>query len=219
MKNDKSSEKLTLLLSEIRENNPNSINRLLKEIHQMVLSFGMKICGGHIQDAEDTMQVVLVQFFRGARKLKFDTPKALRVWLYKVAKNVCLMNRRKGKYEPKDMLSIDSPLHKNKKEEGKPLDIPDWSRIPDKLILEKENNQIIQKALLELPLDYRLVLVLRDMEGLSTKEVSKVVGISETNVKVRLHRARLFMRNELSKYLNPIYEKGERVEAEKGAKL
>ncbi|HWP92107.1 MAG TPA: sigma-70 family RNA polymerase sigma factor [Thermodesulfobacteriota bacterium] len=214
-----SAEKITRLLNDIRENKSNAINRFLKEAQQTVLSFGMKVCGGHVQDAEDTMQEVLVRFFQGARKLKFNDTKVLRVWLYKVAKNACLMNRRKGKYEPRYMSSINELLPRNENGEVQTLDIPDWSRIPDKLILEKENHHIIQKALLELPLDYRLVLVLRDMEGLSTKEVSEIVGISETNVKVRLHRARLFMRNELSKYLNPIYEKGERVEEEKGAKL
>jgi len=214
-----SAEKITRLLNDIRENKSNAINRFLKEAQQTVLSFGMKVCGGHVQDAEDTMQEVLVRFFRGARKLKFNDTKVLRVWLYKVAKNACLMNRRKGKYEPIYMSSINELLPRNENGEVQTLDIPDWSRIPDKLILEKENSHIIQKALLELPLDYRIVLVLRDMEGLSTKEVSEVVGISETNVKVRLHRARLFMRNELSKYLSPIYEKGERVEEEKGAKL
>lgn len=207
-----SAEKIALLLNDIRENKSNAINRFLKEAQQTVLSFGIKVCGGHVQDAEDTMQEVLVQFFRGARKLKFNDPKVLRVWLYKVAKNACLMNRRKGKYEPRYMSSIDELLPKNENGE---VEIPDWSRIPDRLILEKENHRIIQKALLELPLDYRLVLVLRDMEGLSTKEVSEVVGISETNVKVRLHRARLFMRNELSRYLDLIFDRREGFEREK----
>jgi RNA polymerase sigma-70 factor (ECF subfamily) len=207
-----SAEKIALLLNDIRENKSNAINRFLKEAQQTVLSFGIKVCGGHVQDAEDTMQEVLVRFFRGARKLKFNDPKVLRVWLYKVTKNACLMNRRKGKYEPRYMSSIDELLPKNENGE---VEIPDWSRIPDRLILEKENHRIIQKALLELPLDYRLVLVLRDMEGLSTKEVSEVVGISETNVKVRLHRARLLMRNELSRYLDLIFDRGEGFEREK----
>jgi RNA polymerase sigma-70 factor (ECF subfamily) len=110
------------------------------------------------------------------------------------------------------MSSIDELLPKDENGE---VEIPDWSRIPDRLILEKENHRIIQKALFELPLDYRLVLVLRDMEGLSTKEVSEVVGISETNVKVRLHRARLFMRNELSRYLDLIFDRREGFEREK----
>jgi len=207
-------EKISKILDDIKDDKPNTIDQFLKEIQQLVLSFGMKVCGRHLEDAQDTMQEVLIEFFRGARRLKFNNPKALTVWLYKVAKNACLMSRRKRKYEPKDTLSFDSPIPKGKNEERKRQEIPDWSRIPDRAVLERENQNIIQKALLEVPFDYRLVLVLRDMEGLSTKEVSKVVGISEANVKVRLHRARLLMRNALSKYLNSIYKKGEEVEKE-----
>lgn len=218
-KSKTSAEKITRLLNDIREDKPNSIDRFLREIQQKVLSFGMKVCGGHVSDAEDTMQEVLIQFFRGARRLKFNDPKALTVWLYKVARNACLMSRRKGKYEPKDILSLDTLMPKNENGEEKPMDVPDWSSIPDNAILQKENQHIIERALLEIPIDYRLILVLRDMEGLSTEEVSTVVGISENNVKVRLHRARLFMRNELSKYLDLIYEKGEGLEKEKETRL
>jgi RNA polymerase sigma-70 factor (ECF subfamily) len=206
-------EKISKILDDIKEDKPNAIDRFLKEIQQLVLSFGMKVCGGHIEDAQDTMQEVLIEFFRGARRFKFNNPKALTVWLYKVAKNACLMSRRKEKYEPKDIFSFDSPIPKDQNEE-KRHEIPDWSKIPDRAVLERENQDIIQKALLQVPFDYRLVLVLRDMEGLSTKEVSKVVGISDANVKVRLHRARLLMRNALSKYLDSIYKKGEEVEKE-----
>jgi len=217
MKGKTSTEKITRLLNDIEKNKPKATDRFLEEIQQSVLSFGMKVCGGHVEDAEDTMQEVLIQFFRGARRLKFNDPRALTVWLYRVAKNACLMSRRKGKYEPRDVLSLDKLMPRNVNVEEHTLDIPDWSRVPDGVILEKENRHIIHEALLQIPLDYRLVLVLRDMEGLSTKEVSKVLRISETNVKVRLHRARLFVRNELSKYMDLIYGKGEGVEQKKKA--
>ncbi len=202
MNNDKSTERLSRLLIEIRENNPNSINRFLKEIQQTVLNFGMKVCGGQIEDAQDTMQEVLTQFFRGARELKFNDAKALRVWLYKVAKNACLMSRRKDKYEPGVKLSMDELISKRNGEDFKEPNVPDSSNVPDRIVLANEKKRIIQEALLQIPIDYRLVLVLRDMEGLSTKEVSEVLGITESNVRVRLHRARLFMRNELGKHMD-----------------
>ncbi len=205
-------DEITQLLKDIKENKPSAIDRFLKEIQKMVFAFGMRVCGGQIEDTEDTVQEVLLRFFQGARKLKFNDPRALTVWLYKVAKNTCLMSRRKGKYEPKDMLSLDSFMPEKENEVGRLLEVPDWSRVPDGILLNKENRHFIEKALLELPLEYRLVLVLRDMEDLSTKEVSDVLGISEANVKVRLHRARLFVRDALPKYLGLIYGKGERVE-------
>jgi RNA polymerase sigma-70 factor (ECF subfamily) len=181
----------------------------LTTIQETVFAFGMKVCGGQIEDTEDTMQEVLLRFFQGARKLKFNDPRALTVWLYKVAKNACLISRRKGKYEPKDMLSLDSFIPEKENEGGRLLEVPDWSRVPDEIFLNRENRHIIEKALLDLPLKYRLVLVLRDMEELSTKEVSKVLGISEANVKVGLHRGRLFIRDALAKHFDVIYGKGD----------
>lgn len=200
------------LLKDIEENKPSAVDRFLTTIQQTVFAFGMKVCGGQIEDTEDTMQEVLVRFFQGARKLKFKDPRALTVWLYKVAKNACLMSRRKGKYEPKVMLSLDSLIPDKENEGVGLLEIPDWSGVPDEIFLNSENRHIIEKALLDLPLKYRLILVLRDMEELSTKEVSKVLGISEANVKVGLHRGRLFIRDALAKHFDVIYGKGDRVE-------
>jgi RNA polymerase sigma-70 factor, ECF subfamily len=200
------------LLKDIEENKPHAVDRFLTTIQETVFAFGMKVCGGQIEDTEDTMQEVLIRFFQGARKFKFKDPRALTVWLYKVAKNACLMSRRKGMYEPKDMLSLNSLLPKKESERVRLLEVPHWSRAPDEILLNRENRYIIEKALLDLPLEYRLVLVLRDMEDLSTKEVSNVLGISEANVKVRLHRGRLFIRNALSKNFAVTYGKGERFE-------
>ncbi|GBD39360.1 ECF RNA polymerase sigma factor SigE [bacterium HR37] len=196
-------ERIERLLVDIRENKTGAVERFLKEIQSTVLAFGIKVCGGHMEDAKDTMQEVLIQFFRGARRLRFKDPKALTVWLYKVAKNACLMSRRRGKYEPGELLSINGGLREGDGANiSKQMDLPDWSGVPDRILFEKEKKQIVQRALLELPLDYRLILVLRDMEGLSTREVSEVMGISESNAKVKLHRARLYLRDKLSKHFN-----------------
>lgn len=189
--------KILILLKDIKENKPNAVNKFLKEIQKTVLNFGMKVCGGKVEDAEDTMQEVLLQFFKGAKKLNFNDPSALRVWLYKVAKNACLMSRRRGKYEPKYTYSLDDTTHKRSRDDGNESFTCDSSSIPDKAVQIKENNRLIEEALQKIPIDYRLVLILRDMEDLSTKEASDILEISESNVKVKLHRARLMMREEL----------------------
>lgn len=191
--------KILILLKDIKEDKPNAVERFLQEIQQTVLNFGMKVCGGRVEDAEDTMQEVLLQFFKGAKKLNFNDPSALRVWLYKVAKNACLMSRRKGKYDPNYIYSLDDTTHKKNRDDGNESFTPDSSNTPDKAVLKKENNRFIEDALQQIPIDYRLVLILRDMEDISTKEASDILEISESNVKVRLHRARLMMREELSK--------------------
>lgn len=198
--------KILILLKDIKEDKPNAVDRFLQEIQQTVLNFGMKVCGGKVEDAEDTMQEVLLQFFKGAKKLDFNDPSALRVWLYKVAKNACLMSRRRGKDEPKYTYSLDDTAHKRSKDDGNESVICDSSNMPDKAVQIKENVSLIEDALQKIPIDYRLVLILRDMEDLSTKEASDILEISESNVKVKLHRARLMMREELLSGKNLIGE-------------
>ena len=76
-----------------------------------------------------------------------------------------------------------------------------WSISPEEIVLRREYRDHLQQAILALPKPYRLVLILRDMEQLETREVAKVMGISEQTTKMRLHRARVFLRNALEKYV------------------
>src|ERR1019366_7676347 len=88
----------------IQNKNPNSLEEALALLQNTVFSFSMKVCGQR-QDAEDTMQEVLLKSIPNLQK--FDSPKALMVWLYKVAKNRCLMSRRRSKFAPKEDLSLE----------------------------------------------------------------------------------------------------------------
>ena len=84
---------------------PRAVERALESLQSAVYSFGMKFCGNR-EDAEDTAQEVLLRL---ARSLKdFPDSRALAVWLYKVAKSQCLMSRRKSKFAPAHMLSLDA---------------------------------------------------------------------------------------------------------------
>src|SRR5919109_5023996 len=88
----------------IRQADPKSLEEALALLQNTVFSFSMKVCGQR-QDAEDTMQEVLLK--SAANLPKFDSPKALMVWLYKVAKNRCLMSRRRNRFAPKEALSLE----------------------------------------------------------------------------------------------------------------
>ena len=88
----------------IQQHDPKSLEEALALLQNTVFSFSMKVCGQR-QDAEDTMQEVLLKSVPNLAK--FDNPKALMVWLYKVAKTRCLMSRRKSKFAPKEALSLD----------------------------------------------------------------------------------------------------------------
>jgi RNA polymerase sigma-70 factor, ECF subfamily len=185
------SRKLEQALELIRQDRPEAVEPALALLQNTVYSFSMKVCG-HPEDAEDTMQDVLVKLLPYLRK--FDNPQALSVWLYKVARNRCLMNRRGEKNSRSKHVSLDEllPSHLELQELLQSKD-PN----PETNLLRSESDQRMRDAVQKVPPLYRLVLVLHDMEGLSTSEVARVTGLREGTVRVRLHRARLLLRRKL----------------------
>jgi RNA polymerase sigma-70 factor (ECF subfamily) len=183
-------------LTSLKSGKPEDVERALKALQDIVYGFGMKVCGVR-EDAEDTAQETLIRL---ARQLKeFPDARALAVWLYKVAKTQCLMSRRKSKFAPAQMLSLDAQMPK---ESGASAPAAkSWEITPEEIVLNKELRRKLEDALLALPRHYRLVLILRDMEQLDAKEVAEVMGISEETTKMRLHRARVFLRNALAGYV------------------
>lgn len=177
----------------VQSKDPESLDAALRLLQNTVFSFSMRVCGQR-QDAEDTMQEVL---FKSVRHLpKFDSPKALTVWLYKVAKNRCLMSRRKSKFAPAADLSLEELMPDRQELEklsGEAEATPEIS------VLRGENATRLKQAVRRLPPEYRLILVLHDMEELSDTEIAEITGLRVGTIRVRLHRARLFVRKELAK--------------------
>ena len=183
-------------LALIRQNRPESVERALALLQNTVYSFSMKVCG-HPEDAEDTMQEVLLKLLPYLPK--FENPQALSVWLYKVARNRCLMNRRGAKNAPNRHVSLDELIPTTfELEELLKSSGPN----PEMTVLRDESRQRLREAVLKLPQLYRVVLVLHDMEDLSTAEVARVIGVREGTVRVRLHRARLLLRQQLMRREN-----------------
>jgi RNA polymerase sigma-70 factor (ECF subfamily) len=177
----------------VRRKDPKSLEEALVLLQNTVFSFSMKVCGQR-EDAEDTMQEVLVKSVPYLPK--FDSPRALVVWLYKVAKNRCLMSRRKSKFAPARSLSLEE-LMPDRKELEK---LPDATqKTPEAAMLRREDAKRLREAVQELPPEYRLILVLHDMEELSDADVAEITGLRPGTIRVRLHRARLFVRNMLAK--------------------
>ena len=162
----------------------------------------MKVCGSH-EDAQDTAQETLIRLARQLRE--FPDARALAVWLYKVAKTQCLMSRRKSKFAPAQMLSLDALMPKDSV--LSPAGTKSWQITPEEIVLNQELRGRLEDAILALPKHYRLVLILRDMEQLDTREVAEVMGISEETTKMRLHRARVFVRNALAGYVRHLRER------------
>lgn len=179
-------------LAEARDGSPRALESALQQLQQTVYAFSMKVCG-HREDAEDTAQETLLRTAPQLRK--FDSPQALAVWLYKVARSRCLMSRRHSKFAPHPHLSLDDVLPDRADLEAR---LASGGPGPEQHLLRKENAAELARAVLRIPPLYRQALVLHDMEELSTKEVAQVMGIGEVTVRVRLHRARAFLRNELA---------------------
>jgi RNA polymerase sigma-70 factor (ECF subfamily) len=184
---------LVQALEILRRCEPDAVEKALAQLQDTVFSFSMKLCGNR-EDAQDTMQETLVRVIPYLHR--FEHPEALALWLYKVAKTRCLMSRRKSKFAPRAIVSLDelrrSPRGSHEPE-GK------TASSPEAQFLRRERREHLQQAVLKLPPPYRLPLILHDMEGLSTRQTAEVLTIREGTVRVRLHRARLFLRDELAR--------------------
>ena len=168
-----------------------SVEQALGLLQNTVFSFSMRVCG-HREDAEDTMQEVLLKSV--PQLPKFNSAKALVVWLYKVAKNRCLMNRRRSKFAPAHELSLEALMPDRRELEQ----LAGNGRVdPERFAIRSEQASRLREAVQKLSPPYRIVLVLRDMEGLTDEEVAEITGLRAGTVRVRLHRARLFVRKEL----------------------
>lgn len=176
----------------LRSEEPHSMEKALALLQQTIFSFSMRVCRQR-EDAEDTMQEVLIKSVPVLSR--FESPKALIVWLYKVAKSRCLMSRRKSKFAPKQELSLEELMPDRKElaqiNHGRGLN-------PEGFAIRSQEARWLREAVQKLPPQYRIVLVLHDMEGLKDDEVAEITGLRTGTVRVRLHRARLFVRKEVA---------------------
>jgi RNA polymerase sigma-70 factor (ECF subfamily) len=183
------------LVSSLKQGDPEPFRRIVEKYQKRIYNFGLKICPS-AQDAEDMVQDSFINAFRAMKDFRGET--SLKNWLYLIASSVCRkMKRKKGAVSDRE-LSLEEFMP------GDPGDgvreLPGWVEEPVEKLLNRELNRQLHEAISKLPADYRLVLVLRDMEGFPTDETAKILGITPANVKVRLHRARLFLRDGLKEY-------------------
>lgn len=169
---------------------------LVKRYEDTVYSFSYKVCRDK-EKAEEALQDTFVNVYR---KLgSFDGKSKFSTWLYSIVTNNCLMKHRKRKLDGL-FESLDEPPVNN---DGTFSErIAQWDETPADVLLKKEFQAHLDKAVLKLPLEYRLVFVLRDLEGKSGEETAKILRISEEAAKSRLRRARAFLRIELTPYMS-----------------
>jgi RNA polymerase sigma-70 factor (ECF subfamily) len=165
--------------------------------HARLFQYAYIMCGQR-EDAEEVSQDTLLTVFETIAQLKEASK--LKAWVFRIAKNACLMKRRKSVFAPSRVLSLDElmPTHLNG-EHG--IQVADWTELPEAGLLRSELRQTLNEAIAALPEIYRAVLLLRDVEGLSTADTAHALDENEPLVKQRLHRARLAVRAKLDEYL------------------
>lgn len=165
--------------------------RMMDHFSSPIYRLGLKILGNE-QDAEDVLQETFIKAYRSIDQ--FEGRSSLSTWLYRIATNEALMLLRKRKP------SLDLVLDNGDEEEDEPREIVDWCCLPEEELLSTESRSFLEQAIQVLSPSLRLVFLMRDVERLSIKETADILEISEAAVKVRLMRARLKMREELTHY-------------------
>jgi RNA polymerase sigma-70 factor (ECF subfamily) len=183
------------LIQRINSGQDERFHDLVERYEQKLYNFSLRMCRDH-RDAEDMVQDTFLNVFRYLKDFRYETK--FKNWLYKVAASTCIKKRRKSKFAPERELSLDEFLPND---EAEPPDrVPEWALMPLDKLLNAELAGVINREILSIPKKYRMVIVLRDIEEFSTAETAQILNLSPANVKVRLHRARLFLRDKLKGY-------------------
>ena len=167
--------------------------RLVDAYSMPIYRLGLKMLG-NAQDAEDILQNT---FLNALMHLSgFEGRSSVSTWLYRIASNEALMTirRRKSNVNIEDLQTEDSD------DEIMPASFVDWSILPENELLTEEGKKAIDAAVKKLPESLRMVFILRDVEDLSIKETAEILNLTEVNVKTRLLRARMALREQLSTY-------------------
>ena len=154
---------------------------------------------GDYEEAADVTQETFISAYKGFERFRGDSK--IYTWLYQIAINHCRNRlRQRGRQRVIQVESIDQPRTWEDSDSGTTREIADLTNAPHIVLEEKELKEKILEAVQSLPQDYREVVVLREIQGLSYNEIEDVTNISLDNVKTRLSRARAMLRRKLEPY-------------------
>ena len=180
-------------LEALRRKDKQAFALLVNQNSDPIYRLALKMTGNP-QDAEDVLQETFIKAFNHLES--FEGRSKISTWLYRIATNEALMLLRKRK---DGLVDIDEGLETDDGEVV-PIQIVDWCCLPEKELLSAESREFLREAAENLSDSNRAAFLLRDVEGLSTKEAAEALAISESALKVRLMRARMELREALSGY-------------------
>lgn len=160
-----------------------AMQQFVEIFQRKVFQYTWLMCG-HREDAEEVAQDTLLKVFENWEQLR--DPEHIKPWVFRIARNCCMLKRRKSVFAPAEELPIDD------------VAVESAAGAPDEILLRKEIHAELERALRAIPENYRSVILLRDVEELSTAETASLLEITEDNVKQRLHRGRAMLRKALA---------------------
>lgn len=183
------------LLAALHRGERRACDDLVERYSRQVYNIALRLTS-RPEEAEDVLQETFINACRGAEN--FEGRSSLGTWLYRIATNNGLMRLRQRRLETVPL----EPTTDEELADFQPRHLQDWSWNPESLVLTGELRQAMDEGIASLPEPLRAVFVLRDIEGLSTNEAAEILDISPGNLKVRLHRARLLLREYLATYFD-----------------
>lgn len=190
------------LIDKAKGGDQRAFTALVHNYEDLVYRFAFHVCRDE-EKATETLQDTFVNVYRKLNQ--FDGKSKFSTWVYRIVANNCLMKRRKRKLDIASF-SIDKPEGFTddplRDEEGNVIQtIPSWKETPLETLMGGELQETLDKAIQRLPVEYRIVFVLRDIEEKSAIETARILKLSVPAVKSRLRRARMFLREQLHGYM------------------
>ena len=184
------------LLALVEQGDEAAFEELVRRYRDRVyrLSMGML---KNSAEAEETCQEIFLTVFKKAYTFKGKSSAS--TWIYRIATNTALMRLRRQTTKPR--IAVEDGWLGFEEGYQAPLEnVAKWPRSPEKEYLNTEIRTLIENAAAELPEKYRVVLLLKDVEGMSLDDISQTLGLTVASVKSRLHRSRLYIREQLDTY-------------------
>ena len=182
------------LISGLRAGNNDAFETLVRLYMARLLRVARRFLKNE-EDARDAVQDAFISAFRSIQK--FEAGAKLSTWLHRIVVNSSLMRLRTKRRHPEE--DIDDLLPQFAADGHQVRESVDWSMSAEEMVQQSETRELVRRLIDQLPDSYRVVLLMRDIEEMSTEETAAALGITATAVKVRLHRARQALRALLDK--------------------
>ena len=196
------SEAETTLIARLRQGDTTAVDDLAAAYGPKVYQLAFRYMKNR-EDAEEVAQDVLMKVCRKIEAFRGDS--ALSSWIYRITFNAAMSRLRNSKFSRPAEVSAEDRLPAGSYDGDRarlPREAADWSSLADEAFLRAQLRERLEQALAQLPPIYRVPVVLRDIEGLSTEEASAVLKVKSQTLKSRLHRGRLILRQRLADFAN-----------------